>query len=107
MDTTRILPVYVYVNITRIPHGYYQDTTSTLTAKGLACSQVMGVPQDVFLAASDRDSGIRKTMNMRLKAVIMVAMMMTSVSPFDELVSSQVPRAGLTTRLAAKVADTW
>ena len=76
-----------------------------LTAKGSACSQVMGTPHVAFLSC--RDSGTMKTMNMRLKTVIMVARSTTCSCPLVlERSMMYVPRAGLMTRLAAKVAET-
>ena len=49
-----------------------------------------------------------KMMNMRLKMVIRVARITTCMCPCVlERSIMYVPRAGLITRLAAKVADTW
>ena len=66
----------------------------------------MEEPQEAFLEASGKDSGTMNIMNIRLNAVIIVAKMMTWTWPLVKLESRYVPRAGLMTKLAAKVADT-
>ena len=76
------------------------------TAKGSACSQVMGAPHEALRDFSGSDSGTMKTMKTRLKMVIMVARRITCACPWVWS-SIHVPRAGLITRLAAKVADTY
>ena len=47
------------------------------TAKGSACSQVMGDPHEAFLDRSGSDSGTMNMMKKRLKVVIIVASRMT------------------------------
>ncbi len=83
----------------------FHRTPQPLTAKGSACSQLMGTPHVAFLSCSD--SGTMKMMNMRLKTVIRVARITTCMCPWVlERSMMYVPRAGLITRLAANVADT-
>ena len=77
-----------------------------LTANGSACSQLICEPHEAILDDSGRDSGTMNKMKARLKAVMSVARMMTSTSPLLR-VSIHVPSAGLITRLAANVAETW
>ena len=81
--------------------------TCQLTPKGSTCFQLITDPHVVFLDPSGRDSGTTRTMKRRLMAVMMVASSTTYVSPSSKNWMIQVPRAGLTTKLAANVAETY
>lgn len=85
--------------------GGQQVTVTELTEKGSACSQVIGEPQEALRDLSGSDSGTINMMKKRLKVAIMVARRITCDWPCWWL-SIHVPRDGLTTRLAANVAET-
>lgn len=78
---------------------------SKLTAKGSACSQEMGKPQDVRRILSGSDSGTTKNTKAMSATAITVATRTTRLSPY--CADRYAPMAGLVTRLAAKVAETW
>ena len=79
--------------------------TSRLTAKGSACSQEMGKPQELSLILSGSDSGTTKNTKAMSATAITVATSTTRLSPY--WADRYSPIAGLMTRLAAKVADTY
>lgn len=76
-----------------------------LTAKGSACSQEIGAPQVLSLILSGRDSGTARRMKQMSARAISVATRTTRLSPYQA--DRYAPMAGLVTRLAAKVADTY
>lgn len=76
-----------------------------LTVKGSACSQEIGAPQVLSLILSGRDSGTASRMKQMSARAISVATRTTRLSPYQA--DRYAPMAGLVTRLAANVADTW
>lgn len=76
-----------------------------LTAKGSACSQEIGAPQDAGLTRSGRDSGTATKINSRSEAATKVASATTALSSY--ILPRYPPSAGLMIRLAANVAETW
>ena len=85
-------------------HGHTHAHT-LLTAKGSACSQEMGAPHEAGLIFSGRDSGTATRMKHMSSRAMAVARITTSVSPYA--CDRYAPMAGLVTRLAANVADTY
>lgn len=65
----------------------------------------MGAPQVLGLILSGRDSGTARRMKQMSARAISVASRTTRLSPYQA--DRYAPMAGLVTRLAAKVADTW
>lgn len=65
----------------------------------------MGAPQVLSLILSGRDSGTASRMKQMSARAISVATRTTRLSPYQA--DRYAPMAGLVTRLAAKVADTW
>lgn len=65
----------------------------------------MGAPQVLSLILSGSDSGMASRMKQMSASEISVASSTTRLSPYQA--DRYAPMAGLVTRLAAKVADTW
>lgn len=65
----------------------------------------MGAPQVLSLILSGRDSGMASKMKQMSARAISVATRTTRLSPYQA--DRYAPMAGLVTRLAANVADTW
>jgi len=65
----------------------------------------MGIPQVLSLILSGRDSGTASRMKQMSARAMSVASRTTKLSPYQA--DRYAPIAGLVTRLAAKVADTW
>lgn len=65
----------------------------------------MGAPQEAGLIFSGKDSGTATRMKQMSSRAIAVARITTRVSPYAA--DKYAPIAGLVTRLAAKVADTY
>lgn len=80
------------------------EPNKQLTAKGSACSQDIGAPQDDGRTFSGKDSGTATRIIKTSSKAIAVATATTRFSPYVFIMYA--PRAGLMTKLAANVADT-
>ncbi len=79
--------------------------SNLLTAKGSACSHEIGAPQDAGLIFSGSDSGTATRIKQMSSIAMAEARTTTRLSPYTWL--RYAPMAGLITRLAANVAETF